>query len=483
METGNYIGLYIITAPFIILILAGYWKLFKKAGRPGWEALIPVYSAYIMLKLSGRPTWWLIWLFIPVINIIAGIGIYIDFIKSFGKFSIRDQAAAILLGFIYLPKWGFEKNTTYLGLSATAEFKEQYQKSLAKSSTREWGEAILFAGVAATLIRTFFIEAYVIPSGSMESSLLIGDYLFVSKVNYGARIPITPLAFPFAHHTMPLLNTKAYWDGIQLPYFRLPGLSKVKKGDVVVFNFPMDADSPLYRPVDKRENFIKRCQGAPGDTIALLNAQVYVNRYMAKNPTYEQPSYMVRTDGTEIDPDVIRELHIDARQQLGATDFEMLMTAQSAAKLKTYAHIKSVTEYIQPRNEYDPQIFPHDSHYKWNVDNMGPIIIPKQGWTVKLDSLTIPIYKRAIEVYEKNKVKLSGNDIFINGQKASTYTFKLNYYWMMGDNRHNSEDSRFWGFVPEDHIVGKALFIWMSTDDTAPYLHQTRWDRIFKIIR
>jgi signal peptidase I len=482
LETGSLIGTYIICAPILILIALGYWKLFEKAGRKGWEAIIPVYATYVMLKLSGRPVWWLIWLIIPGLNIIIGIGIYIDFIKSYGKFSVRQQAAGILLSFIYLPKWGFDKTTKYLGQSATVGFKEKNQKSLAKSSTREWAEAIIFATVAATLIRTFFIEAYVIPSGSMESSLLIGDYLFVSKINYGARTPITPIAFPFAHHTMPLINTRAYWDGIQLPYYRLPGLTTLKRGDVVVFNFPMDADSPLYRPVDKRENFIKRCQGIPGDTIALLNAQVYVNNHMAHNPIKEQPSFLVQTNGTELSPQAIRDLHIDIRQTLGDNTFEMLMTQQSAAALKSFSNIKSITEYIQKRNEYDPQIFPHDPNFRWNVDNMGPIIIPKKGWTVKLDSLSIPVYKRAIEVYEGNKVKLAGNDILINGKKTDSYTFKLNYYWMMGDNRHNSEDSRFWGFVPEDHIVGKALFIWMSTDDTADFLHQTRWSRIFKFI-
>jgi signal peptidase I len=474
---------YIIAGVFLALVLTGAWKLFEKAGRPGWEALIPVYSWYIVLKLSGRPAWWLVWFFIPVINLIAGLGIYLDFIKSFGKFKFSEHAAAILFGFIYLPKWGFDKTTVYLGPSASAQFREKYRDNLKKSQPREWTEAILFATLAATLIRTFLIEAYVIPSGSMESSLLIGDYLFVSKINYGPRTPITPVAFPFAHHTMPLIYTKAYWDGIQLPYYRLPGLQDVKKGDVVVFNYPMDADSPLYRPVDKRENFIKRCQGTPGDTLSLLNAQVYINGRMAQNPVEAEQSYLVNTGGTEINPQVLRDLHMEIRQQTGASTYEMLMTNESATALKSIRNIKSVTEYIQPRNIYDAEIFPHDPHFKWNVDNLGPIIIPKRGWTVKLDSLTIPLYKRAIEVYENNKVKLSGNDILINGKKETSYTFKLNYYWMMGDNRHNSEDSRYWGFVPEDHIEGKALFIWMSSDSTASFLHQTRWGRIFKGIK
>jgi signal peptidase I len=475
--------LYLLFVVFLVLILTGWYKLFEKAGKPGWQALIPIYNWYVTLKLTGRPVWWLIWLIVPGVNALVCIGLTLDFVKSFGKFRFSQQAASLLLGFIYFPKWGFDKMTVYLGPSASPEFRKRYQQQLKRSQAREWAEAVIFAGVAATLIRTFLIEAYVIPSGSMESSLLIGDYLFVSKINYGPRAPITPVAFPFAHHTMPLINTKAYWDGLQLPYFRLPGLQNVKKGDVVVFNYPMDADSPLYRPVDKRENFIKRCQGTPGDTISLLNAQVYVNGRMAHNPVEGEQSYLVNTGGKELSEDVLRDLHIEIRQQTDPYVFEMIMTSHSADRLKTVPGVKSVNEYIQPRNIYEAEIFPHDPHFKWNVDNLGPIIIPKRGWTVKLDSLTIPLYKRAIEVYEHNKVKVADNKLFIDGKLANTYTFKLNYYWMMGDNRHNSEDSRYWGFVPEDHIEGKALFIWMSSDSTESFMHQTRWNRIFKGVK
>ncbi|WP_183563400.1 signal peptidase I [Mucilaginibacter sp. SP1R1] len=483
MNIAFYAGFYLITAPLLILITIGFWKLFQKAGRPGWEALIPIYNSYIMLKISGRPWWLLLLLVLPGINIIVAAGIIVDFVKSYGKISVGQLASAILLPFIYLPLWGFDKQTRYLGPSASAEFHEKYQKELKKSSAREWTEAVVFAIVAATLIRMLFIEAYVIPSASMESSLLIGDYLFVSKVNYGARIPMTPVAFPFAHHTMPLTGTKAYWDGIKLPYFRLPGLSEVKKGDVVVFNYPMDADSPLYRPVDKRENYIKRCQGTPGDTLSLIDAQVYINGNAANTPRHGEMEYAVKTAaGNNFNRQIIHELHLSDIQQFTNQDYLMNMTVQSAEVLKGDANIKVVRPNIGLRGVYDPEIFPHDSHYHWNVDNLGPIIIPKKGWTVKLDSLTLPLYRRAIEVYENNKLEVTGNNITINGKKANQYTFKLNYYWMMGDNRHNSEDSRFWGFVPEDHIVGKALFIWMSWDVTSPSANKIRWSRLFRAI-
>jgi len=474
---------YVILALLGFFCLAGFWLLFKKAGRPGWEALIPVYSVYVMLKISGRPIWWLLWFFVPVINAIAAVVIYTDFIKSYGKFTIRQQAAAILLPFVFLPKWGFEKRTQYLGPSASSEFKQARHQQLKKSPAREWTEVILFALLATTLIRTFFIEAYLIPSPSMESSLLTGDYLLVSKVNYGARFPITPVSFPFAHNNLPLIYTRSYWDGLQLPYYRFPGLSEVKRGDVIVFNYPMDADSPYYRPVDKRENFIKRCVAIPGDTVRIINAQLYVNSKKSPEPDEGQQAYIVHTDGKPLDSLFIRSLHIDVKIKYSSRDYEMLMTRQAARQMQKHPGINNVIEYYQSVSGYNPGIFPHDKHFNWTLDNLGPIIIPKKGWTVKLDELTIPMYKRAIGVYENNKVKIAGNTIFINGKKATEYTFKQDYYWMMGDNRHNSEDSRFWGFVPEDHIVGKALFIWMSTDETAGFLHQTRWGRIFKGIR
>lgn len=470
------IGILLFAGPVLILVYAGYWQLFKKAGITGWKSLIPVYNYLLMLKIAGRPAWWIVWLFIPVINVIAAIGVMIDFVKSYGKFRFWQHAAAIVLPFIVLPLWGYDKNTRYLGMSASQEFKQKYPYK--KSTGREWADAIIFAVVAATLIRSFLLEAYTIPTGSMEKSLLIGDFLFVSKVNYGPRIPMTPVAFPFAHHTMPLIGTKAYWDGIELDYHRLPGFQKIKRNDVVVFNYPMEADAPFNRPVDKRENYIKRCIAISGDTLRIINANVYVNGKLSEKPQYSQKYYIVRSDGTDFNPQTLQEMDIEV-QRASEDEYYFNMTREQAEEIKGWANVKEVKPIIKNANEYETDIYPKDPAFHWNLDNFGPIIIPKKGWTVKLDSTTIPIYKRAIEVYEHNRVEQNGNQLVINGRPADKYTFKMDYFWMMGDNRDNSLDSRFWGFVPEDHIVGKALFVWMSWDTNGSFLGKIRWNRLF----
>lgn len=357
------------------------------------------------------------------------------------------------------------------------KFWEKNKEKKKKSASREWLDAVVFAVIAATIIRGLFIEAYTIPTGSMERSLLVGDFLFVSKMSYGARTPITPVAFPFAHHTMPILNTKAYWDGIQLPYYRLPGFGDIERNDVVVFNYPMDADAPLNRPIDKRENYIKRCLGIAGDTLSIVDAQVFINGKPADLPKMSQTQYYVKTDGTDFNPMTLKDIEADV-ERVTNDEYVITMPKAEIEKIKAFSNVKMVTPVIAEKNTFEQQVFPSDPHLNWNQDNFGAIIIPKKGWTVKLDSLTLPVYKRAIELYEGNKLEINGNDILINGIKTNTYTFKMNYYWMMGDNRHNSLDSRYWGFVPEDHIVGKALFVWMSWNENGSFLSKIRWSRL-----
>ncbi|NCD69962.1 signal peptidase I [Mucilaginibacter agri] len=346
-----------------------------------------------------------------------------------------------------------------------------------KSKTREWFDAILFAVVASTIIRGLLFSAYAIPSGSMEGTLLTGDYLFVSKFNYGPRMPITPVSVPFLEARIG--GFKTYWDGLQLPYYRLPGLSSLKKGDVVVFNLPSDS---LNGPVDMKTNYIKRCQAEPGDVLTIVNSQVYVNGKAAKNAPKAQTSYVVSTDGQELNPQVIHDLHIEVYQQLTNTDFIMIIPVDSYNSFKSYSAIKSIKPYLDPTGQFDPGIFPHNALYKWNNDNFGPLKLPKKGWKIRLNDSTVALYSRAIQNYEGNKLTHVGNNYFVNGAKADTYTFKENYYWMMGDNRHNSEDSRVWGYVPEQNIVGKAMITWMSIDSTENIFNKVRWSRILRPI-
>lgn len=378
-----------------------------------------------------------------------------------------------------------------------------------KTKSREWFDAILFAVIAATIIRVFFIEAYTIPTASMERSLLVGDFLFVSKVNYGARIPMTPVAFPFAHHTMPITGTKAYWDGVQWKFRRLPGLSDIKRNDVVVFNYPQGdtvaveyQDQDYYqmvrslgwkqvnsqftivsRPVDKRENYIKRCIGIAGDTISMKSGLVYLNGKADPLKNTGQISYEVVFKTLDVNFKVFEDIGFNVSDEIsaiGQNNYQFTGTAEMMDKVRKLDFVQSVKEITEPAGKRDPDIFPFDQNRDWNVDNFGPIIIPKRGWTVKLDSATMPLYERSIRIYEGNKVEKSGKGWLINGVAADSYTFKMDYYWMMGDNRHRSADSRYWGFVPEDHIVGKALFIWMSYDTNGSFFSKIRWNRLFR---
>lgn len=348
-----------------------------------------------------------------------------------------------------------------------------------KSVVREWVDAIIFAVIAATIIRTFFIEAYTIPTPSMEKSLLVGDFLFVSKVSYGPRVPMTPLSFPFAHHTMPLVGGKSYLEWIKFGYHRMPGFGHVNRGDCVVFNWPAEN---LGRPVDKKENYIKRCIGLPGDSLELRDRDVFINGQFLDVPVNAQTSYHVLTDGTGFSEQAIERLGLRDGEMMSPMEYNFFLTRKAAEDLKTFGNVKKVEPNIVPKKIFQEFIFPFDQKYGWNVDNFGPIWIPKKGATTKIDLNNIGLFRKVIGEYEGNKLEEHDGKIFINGKEANEYTFKMNYYFMMGDNRHNSADSRFWGFVPEDHVVGKAVFIWMSWDSQASLLHKVRWNRLFHLI-
>ena len=379
----------------------------------------------------------------------------------------------------------------------------------------EWVDAIIFAVIAATFIRMFFIEAYTIPTSSMEKSMLVGDFLFVSKTAYGPKLPNTPLSFPFVHHTMPLSKkTKSYVEWIKKPYRRIAGLGKIKNNDVVVFNFPegdtvaLNMPTQSYyqlirsygrervwndsrtfgeiisRPVDKRENYIKRCVGIPGDILELKEGQLYVNGNEQTVFEGVQYDYIVRTDGTSINKRTLEKLGIaKADQQVfSGSQFLFPMTNGQLEKLKKLRNVKNIKRVNMPDGNADKDIFPHRKDYPWNVDNFGPLQVPKKGESVSLNLKNIPIYQRIIDLYENNELEIKDSTIYINGVATDNYTFNMDYYWMMGDNRHNSADSRYWGFVPEDHIVGKAVFIWLSLDKEKSLPSKIRFKRLFKSV-
>ena len=365
-------------------------------------------------------------------------------------------------------------------MSVTFWKKKETNPPVKKGFFREWGDAILFAVIAATLIRWATFEAYTIPTPSMESSLLVGDYLFVSKLHYGPRTPITPLQVPLTHQTIWGTNIPSYSDLIQLKQYRLPGFSHVKNNDVVVFNVPFEDQ----HPADLRTNYIKRCVGIAGDILEVRNMQVYVNNTSLENPKGMQNRYLLETSNI-LDADFFRNLNISLAgvQQING-GYVVDCTPEQAKQFESMDFIKTVHTDIDVPGRADPEVYPHaPSVLKWNRDNYGPIMIPKEGQTVKLTPQTTPIYETVIRKYESNKnVTYENGIVSIDGKPITEYTFKQNYYFMMGDNRHNSADSRYWGFVPEDHVVGKAVLVWMSMDPNGGVGGKIRWNRLFNLI-
>ena len=462
----------------------GTWKLYEKAGRKSWEAGIPIYNSIVLMKIINRPTWWTFLLFIPIINLIMFPVIWVETLRSFGRRSTLDTFLGIVTCGLYIYYVNYTQEVIY---SADRD-------TTAASKTGDTVSSLLFAIIVATFVHTYFIQPFTIPTASLEKSLLIGDFLFVSKMNYGARVPMTTVAAPMVHDTLPLIHTKSYLKWPQLPYFRFPGIEKIKNNDIVVFNWPVDTVEKFFdtsgrkadKPVDKKSNYVKRCVGIAGDSLAIKDGIVFVNGKVLIFPERAKPqfSYKMAIDpAASIDfESLFKELDITDRYGINNTKdtiYFSALPATSVERFKNVPGIKSVTRIIH--KEIDKSIFPHTEN--WNVDNFGPIYIPQAGKTVALNLETLPFYSRIITEYEKNKLEIKGSDIYINGAKANSYTFQQNYYWMMGDNRHNSEDSRFWGYVPEDHIVGKPIFIWMSWDSNGVgIMNKIRWERLFTTV-
>ncbi len=493
-------------AAFTIVAIFAF-KIFQDAGYPAWSAFVPYYNLYVWIKIIGKPMWWLAMLFIPFLNIFIVFLMITEIIKGYQKYESWQQAAAVILPFYFLPKWSFDKNLRFDAANI--------HKKIIKSKIREWSDAIIFAVVAAMLIRTFMFEAYTIPTASMEKEMLRGDYLFVNKMIYGSKLPVTPLSFPFVHHTMPFSNTaKSFVEWIKLPYFRFPGFKKVEKHDIVVFHYP-EGDTVstryqsnisyyrlikeagrkrvwhdkrqfgdiIYRPVDKRENYIKRCIATSGDTLQIIDQKVYINGKLTEDPEKIQFNYHVEAPmginkRTRLQLDIALEDYNNWKRS-----GELPLTAEAAAQLKKSPDVKSMHKILYKKGEVQDFLFPFSPEYAWNIDNYGPIYIPKKGDVLPINEHTYPLYYRLIKVYENNDIALRDHKVYINGKEAQNYKVKLDYYWMMGDNRHNSADSRFWGFVPEDHIVGSPLFVWLSLDPGRTIKEgKFRWHKMFRFV-
>jgi signal peptidase I len=466
-----------------VIHFLGTWKLYIKAGRKSWEAIIPIYNAIVLMKIINRPTWWVILLFIPIINLLMFPVIWIETIRSFGKNLTLDSFLAVFtLGFY----------TFYLNYLTDVSYIEN-RNLQSRTELGEWVSSIVFAIVAATLVHTYFMQPYTIPTSSLEKSLLVGDFLFVSKFHYGARTPMTTVAAPMVHDSLPLAKVKSYFKKPQLPYFRIPGFQDIKRNEIVVFNWPVDtvrffrdySKIHIDKPIDKKSNYVKRCVGIPGDSLEIKDGYIFINGERTQLPDRAKPQYFHNVT-------VLNGFNPNSLiTRYGSTEFSPMqngtiivnLTDKNAQKLKNNPYVKSVIKDLSPKGNFDQTVFPHNEQYKWSKDNYGPIYIPEEGKTVELNAKSLPFYKRIIEVYENNNLTINGDEIFINGKLATSYTFKQNYYWMMGDNRHNSEDARYWGYVPFDHVVGKPVFVWFSWDSNAQGLgNKIRWKRVFTTV-
>ncbi|MEC7415100.1 MAG: signal peptidase I [Bacteroidota bacterium] len=513
----------------------GTWRLYRSAGFNFWQALIPVYNAYVLMQIIRRPKWWVLLLFVPTINLIIFPVIWVETLRSFGWNSTKNTMLVIVSAGLYIYALNYSDNPKYIP-----------NRSLKpKTSFGETISSILFAIVAATIVHNYVIQPYIIPTGSLEKSLLIGDFLFVSKFHYGARVPMTAISLPMVHDTIPLLKTRSYLKKPQLPYLRLPGVKKIKRNEIVVFSWPADTVRQFFvkekrvdKPIDKKSNYVKRCVGVPGDTLEILNGFVYTNgsknilpdrakvqythyAYSQKGVSSRKLSSKGYSDYTRtykienISENTYKQIlpYIIGRKGNTIEDFrvitgskglptkliyktglkvseilelkkEITLTLREAENLRKVQGIDSVVRKINQVKVPNEAFFPNKVPFDWNEDNFGPIVVPQIGMTVDLNQKNLSIYKKIIGEYEGNTLELNQQGVKINGEYSSKYTFKKDYYWMMGDNRHKSEDSRFWGFVPDDHIVGKPVFIWFSIKGINDGIKnwKVRWDRVFTTV-
>ncbi len=480
---------------FILIVqvihFAGTWKLYTLAGRKAWEALIPVYNAIVLMKIINRSPWLTILLFIPIVNLIMFPVVWVETLRSFGRNSNTDTFLGVITCGLYIYYINYTQDVTYI----------ENRSLKPRTSAGEWTSSILFAVIAATVIHTYVMQPFTIPTSSLEKTLLVGDFLFVSKFHYGARAPMTAVSFPMVHDTVPILRKKSYTTKPQLPYFRFPGFQDIKRNDIVVFNWPVDTVNAFqqysdgkyhYKPIDKKSNYVKRCVGIPGDTLEVRDGYVFINGKQNVLPerTKLQFSYFVKTKGT-LSPQLLKDRYdITDRFTYDSGNSVYWFAAITNESIELLKKNPSVIEVIKVKNEkgnWKRGIFPHDSRFPWNTKFFGPLYIPKQGTTTRITIENIPLYERIIEVYEgselgiDNTITQSGTEVLLNGSPFTEYTFLQDYYWMMGDNRDNSEDARMWGFVPFNHVVGKPVFVWMSWDSNAQG-NKIRTERLFTTV-
>lgn len=518
-----------------VYIFVKLWKLYKKAGFSPLLALVPFYNSIILLQIIKRPKWWVILLYIPIINLLMLPLIWVETARSFGKTSLTDS----FLSWATLGFYGF-----YLNYVSEVTYRTDRPLE-PQSGFGQFIGSIIYAVVFATLVHAYFMQPYIIPTGSLEKSLLVGDFLLVSKFHYGARTPQTAVSFPMVHDTIPLVKVRSYLKKPQLPYYRIPGLQKIKRNDIVVFSWPADTvrqffkkEARVDKPVDKKSNYVKRCVALPGDTLSLIDGIIHINGRKSKMPDRAKPlygytaynskgisarklvalgyndlsrkyaisninqsmlnaliphitgygygdqnNYEVSTGAKGLPLKLVKQYRIQAKELLEKQK-TLFLTLEEAAELQNIIPLDSLKRRINNSKYPDVNIFPNTIQYNWNQDQFGPLVIPKKGVTVQLNQESWPLYKKIIQDYEHNTVSKNGDVIEINGEVTDTYTFLQDYFWMMGDNRHRSEDSRYWGFVPEDHIVGKPVFIWLSIDGFMEGFSnwRVRWNRVFTTV-
>ncbi len=469
----------IISSVIGILIFS---KLFVKAGRKQWEAFVPIYNYYVAIKIIERPWWWLILLFVPVVGNIMILAIVYEFLHVFNYRKKRFTVFTLISAGLFAAYVNFKPETKYVGKDDDVILK----------NVTSWTSAVLFAIVAATIVHTYFMRPYAIPTSSLEKSLLVGDYLFVSKFHYGARVPMTPIALPMVHDSIPFLGLSSNVKNktLSLPYARIPGFQKIKRNDIVVFNWPADtlkwmwndnSGKFTYKPIDKKTNYVKRCLAIPGDTFEIRDGDIYIDGKLSKMPDRCKPQYFYKVKSksgnyqTLIDVYELKEYRQNAKREV----FFNLDEA-TAKRIKNNPDVSSLTQEFEQKGKYSKDIFPHDSQYPWTIDNFGPLYMPKKGATVELNSKTIPFYRDLLKRYENVSFAENGNEFYINGKAVTNYTFKQDYYWMMGDNRQNSLDARYWGFTPFDHVVGKPVLVWMSWKNGI--FRGPRWERFFTTV-